>query len=415
LISVDEARRIILSKIEKLGSEEIPILEALGRVLDEDVLAEADIPPFNNSAMDGYAVRAADVSGATPESPVELKVLGDVAAGYVPERSIGPGEAIRIMTGAQMPEGADAVVMQEDTERFIIDSNGVTTDCVRIMAGIEKGDHIRFAGEDIAKNEVALAKGKRLTPACIGVLASVGKAKVKVVRKPVVAIITTGDELVDLGEPLVPGKIRNSNGYSIAALVLDAGCTPWMLGIAKDTREHLTAKVEEATKADLIITTGGVSVGDYDFVKDILDSAGEMVFWQVNMKPGKPLAFGMVNDTPLIGLPGYPTSSMVSFDQFARPALLKMSGRNDLYRMTIDAVSEVNVKNKSGRNNYIRITAYQENGIFKARLSGKQKSGSLKPMTEANGLMIVPDHVEEVSVGDKVKVELFDFVTDIKL
>ncbi|MBI4733616.1 MAG: molybdopterin molybdotransferase MoeA, partial [Rubrobacteridae bacterium] len=285
LINVDEARRIILSKIEKLTSEELPILEALGRVLDEDVFAEADIPPFNNSAMDGYAVRAIDTVGSSPDSPVELKVLGDVAAGYVPERSIGPGEAIRIMTGAQLPEGADAVVMQEDTERITIGGN-TADDGVRIMLEAKKSDHIRFTGEDIAKGEAALEKGKRLTPACIGVLASVGKAKVKAIRKPVVAIITTGDELVDLNEPLVPGKIRNSNGYSIAALVLDAGCTPWMLGIAKDTREHLMAKVEEATKADLIITTGGVSVGDYDFVKDILGSAGEMVFWQVNMKPG---------------------------------------------------------------------------------------------------------------------------------
>lgn len=406
MISVEEAQETILSKIRRLETEEVPILESLGRVLDEDILSEADIPPFNNSAMDGYAVRSADTSGAWPGEPVELKVLGDVAAGYVTEEAIGTGESIRIMTGAQMPEGADAVVMVENTER--------TDGGVMIYAPVRPGENVRFAGEDIRKGEVALKRGKKIIPGDVGMMASVGKARVKVVRKPRVAVITTGDELVDIDEPLVPGKIRNSNAYSIAAQVIDTGCIPLILGIAPDSREALLAKVEEAGEqgADMIITTGGVSVGDYDFVKDILDQAGEMVFWQVAMKPGKPLAFGIINDTPVIGLPGYPTSSMVSFEQFARPALLKMSGRTDISRMTVEAIfEEESFKNRSGRRSMIRVIVTKEDGLFKARLSGPQKSGSLKPMTLANGLMVVPEDTE-VQRGDKVTVQLFEPITD---
>lgn len=404
MISVEEAREIILGKIERIHeTEEVPILEALGRVLDEDIYAEANIPPFDNSAMDGYAVRSEDVAGAWPAGPVELKVLGDVAAGYIPESPIGPGETIRIMTGAPMPEGADAVVMVENTER--------TDDGVLIFVPARRGENVRFAGEDIRAGDVALKRGKKIIPGDIGILASVGKANVRVVRKPIVAIITTGDELVDIDEPLTPGKIRNSNAYSIAAQVIDTGCTPLMLGIAVDSREALLAKVEEAAGADMIVTTGGVSVGDHDFVKDILDQAGEMVFWQVAMKPGKPLAFGIVDGKPLIGLPGYPTSSMVSFEQFARPALLKMSGRSDTSRMTIDAVFEEAFKNKSGRRNMIRVVVTKEDGVFKARLSGPQKSGSLRPMTLANGLMVIPEDTE-IKPGDKVEVQLFEPVTE---
>ncbi|HEY3374959.1 MAG TPA: gephyrin-like molybdotransferase Glp [Candidatus Aquicultor sp.] len=404
VISVDEAREIILSKIERLSGEEVPIMDALGRVLDEDVYAEADIPPFNNSAMDGYAVQAADTAGACPFNGIELHVLGDVAAGYVPTSAIGAGEAIRIMTGAQMPEGADAVVMVEYTEK--------TNGGVLIKDEVQANENVRFAGEDIKAGEIAVHRGKKLTPGDIGVLASVGKAIVQVVRRPVVAIITTGDELVDLGEPLVPGKIRNSNGYGIAAQVIEAGGIPLMLGIARDTREALMAKVEEGTSADMIITTGGVSVGDYDFVKDILDVAGEMVFWKVAMKPGKPLAFGIIKGKPVIGLPGYPTSSMISFDQFARPAMLKMSGRTDFMRMRIEAIAEDMVKNKSGRRNMIRVIVRRDDGVFKARLSGMQKSGNIKPLSLANGVMVVPEAVRQVNPGDTVTVELFEPITE---
>lgn len=407
MISVEEARETILSKIERLSTEEVPILDSLGRVLDEDVLAEADIPPFNNSAMDGYAVRFEDTTGAGSGKPVELKVLGDVAAGYVPESPIGKGEAIRIMTGAQMPEGANAVVMVENTER--------TDDDAFVFSPARPGENVRYAGEDIRAGETALKHGKKVIPGDIGMMASVGKATVKVVRKPRVAIITTGDELVNIDEPLVPGKIRNSNAYSIAAQVIDTGCIPLMLGIARDTKEAIMGKVEEAVdrNADMLITTGGVSVGDYDFVKDILNDAGEMVFWKVAMKPGKPLAFGIIKGIPVIGLPGNPTSSMVSFEQFARPALLKMSGRRDIARMAVEAVfQDSSFTNRTGRRNMLRVVVTKDGNSFKARLSGSQKSGNLKPMTIANGLMVIPEDVGEIKAGDKVTVQLFEPITE---
>ncbi len=407
MISVEDAREVILSKIERLSTEEVPILDSLGRVLDEDILAEDDIPPFNRSAMDGYAVRFEDTTGAGPGKPVGLKVLGDVAAGYVPESPIGTGEAIRIMTGAQMPEGANAVVMVENTERT---DNGVI-----VFSPVRPGENVRYAGEDIRAGETALKHGKKIIPGDIGMMASVGKATVKVVRKPRVAIITTGDELVNIDEPLMPGKIRNSNAYSIAAQVTDTGCIPLMLGIARDTKEELMAKIDEAVSraADMIITTGGVSVGDYDFVKDILNAAGEMVFWKVAMKPGKPLAFGIIKGIPAIGLPGNPTSSMVSFEQFARPALLKMSGRKDITRMAVEAVfQDSSFANRTGRRNMLRVVVTKDGNSFKARLSGSQESGNLKPMTIANGLMVIPEDVGEIKAGDKVTVQLFEPITE---
>lgn len=404
MISVEEARSTILSKIGRLETEEVPILEALGRVLDEDILSGADMPPFDNASMDGYAVRFADTAGASPEGPSELKVLGDVAAGYMPESPIAEGEAIRIMTGAPMPEGADAVVMVENTERI---EGGVL-----VFVPVRVVENVRFAGEDLRQGDIALASGKRIAPGDIGMLASVGKAKVKVVRRPVVAIITTGDELVEIDKPLSPGKIRNSNAYSIAAQVIDTGCVPLMLGIAPDSREALLAKVEAGVAgADMVITTGGVSVGDYDLVKDILAEAGEMVFWQVAMKPGKPLAFGIIEDKPVLGLPGYPTSSMVSFEQFARPALLKMSGRADVGRMTIEAIFEESFVNRSGRRNMVRVTVAKVDGVFKARLSGPQQSGNLKPMGLANGLMAVAEDIE-LKPGDTVTVQLMELITE---
>ncbi|MCL6472296.1 MAG: molybdopterin molybdotransferase MoeA [Firmicutes bacterium] len=406
MISVDEAREIILSKIDRLSTEEVPILDSLGRVLDEDIISESNIPPFDNSSMDGYAVRSEDTAGAWPAGPVELKVLGNLAAGYVPESSIGKGEAIRIMTGAQMPEGADAVVMVENTEK--------TNGGVLIFTPVKPGENVRFAGEDIRVGEVALRRGKKITPGDIGMIASVGKARVKVVKRPKVAIITTGDELINIDEPLAPGKIRNSNAYSIAAQVIDTGCIPLMIGIVRDAKEDLMAKVRQAIEesADMIITTGGVSVGDYDFVKDIIKQAGEVVFWQVDMKPGKQLAFGIIKEIPVISLPGHPTSSMVSFEQFARPALLKMSGRTDIARMTVEAVFQgPPFVNKTGRRNMLRAVVTKEDGVFKARLSGLLQSDGLKAMALANGLMVMPEDVEEIKAGDKVTVQLFEPIT----
>jgi molybdopterin molybdotransferase len=321
------------------------------------------------------------------------------------DKEIAVGEAIRIMTGAPLPKGADAVLMQEYTERF---DNGSQ---VKVFRESSVNEHVRKAGEDIREGDIAISSGTRLNPAAIGMLAAMGRTEIRVVRRPVVAIISTGDELVGIDEPLAPGKIRNSNAYSIAALVQEAGCIPQMLGIARDKREDLVGMVEKGLEADMIITTGGVSVGDYDIVKDVVSEMGEMKLWKINMKPGKPLAFGMIKGKPLIGLPGNPTSSMVSFIQFARPALLKMSALASYSLMRVEALAEDKVKNKSGRRNYIRVIVRNDDGIFRARLSGGQHSGSLKPMMQANGLMVIPENVFEINPGDKVKVELLEPVT----
>lgn len=398
MISVDEARERILSEITPLPPEEVPILDALGRTLAEEVRSDVDIPPFDNSAMDGYAVRAADVEIATAEAPVVLEVLEDIAAGYVATNRVGEGQAIRIMTGAPLPEGADGIVMVEFTER--------TGSGVNIFKGVRKGESVRYAGEDVREGEVVLAQGKLLKPGDIGMLASTGRAAVRVFRQPRVAILSTGDELVDVGEPLAPGKIRNSNAYSLAAQALEVSAIPVILGIARDRRDDLVEKLEKGLEADILITSGGVSVGDYDLVKQVLAEQGEMLLWKVAMKPGKPLAFGIVKGKPLFGLPGYPTSSMISFDQFVRPAILKMGGRKDLLRPEIEAILDERITKKQGRRYFLRGILERRDGELHAKLAGSQKSGALKSMTLADALLVIGEEVTLVEPGERVTAQL---------
>ncbi|MCL5291958.1 MAG: molybdopterin molybdotransferase MoeA [Actinobacteria bacterium] len=395
---MDEARERILSEITPLPPEEVPILDALGRTLAEEVRSDVDIPPFDNSAMDGYAVRAADVEIATAEAPVVLEVLEDVAAGYVATNRVGEGQAIRIMTGAPLPEGADGIVMVEFTER--------TGSGVNIFKGVRKGESVRYAGEDVREGEVVLAQGKLLKPGDIGMLASTGRAAVRVFRQPRVAILSTGDELVDVGEPLAPGKIRNSNAYSLAAQALEVSAIPVILGIARDRRDDLVEKLEKGLEADILITSGGVSVGDYDLVKQVLAEQGEMLLWKVAMKPGKPLAFGIVKGKPLFGLPGYPTSSMISFDQFVRPAILKMGGRKDLLRPEIEAILDERITKKQGRRYFLRGILERRDGELHAKLAGSQKSGALKSMTLADALLVIGEEVTLVEPGERVTAQL---------
>jgi len=299
MISVDEALEHILKNFKPLEPEEVKILEALDRVLAEDVYSDMDIPPFPNSAMDGYAVRAADTTGANRENPVTLRVVADVAAGYTTEAQVEPGTTIRIMTGASLPEGADTVVRVEDTSdwaRSRQERGREPSTEVEVYHAAELGENVRPAGEDIRRGELVLPKGTIMRSQEIGVLASLGKSTVSVIRRPRIAILATGDELLTIDEPVTPGKIRNSNEYSNAALVRRYGGIPVRLGIARDNVEDLTAKISEglAQKVDLFLTSAGVSVGDYDVVKDVLNTEGEMQFWQVRMKPGKPLAFGLI-------------------------------------------------------------------------------------------------------------------------
>jgi molybdopterin molybdotransferase len=402
VISVKEARDIVLSQVPILGTEKVDLFSALGRVLAEDILASSNIPPYDNSAMDGYAVRAEDVQNASQDTPVILEVLEDLPAGYISQHRVGAYQAIRIMTGAPIPEGANAVIRVEDTER----AEGNT---VRIFRAVPPRYDIRMAGEDIRKGELILQKGKIIRPAEVGLLASVGKSSIQVYQRAQVAILSTGDELVDIDEPLEPGKIMNSNGYSLAALVLETGAIPIQLGIARDSKEDLEEKFSAGLRADVIISSGGVSVGDYDLVKDILHKSGStMQFWKVCMKPGKPQAFGTIQGKPTFGLPGNPVSSMVSYEIFVRPALLKMMGHSCIYRAVVSATIEEDIKKTDERKHFIRVDLRKERGKYLAATTGAQGSGILSSMVKANGLAIIEETRMIVHAGEEVPVMVLD-------
>ncbi len=415
MLSVEEALERVLSLVRPLPLEEAPILEALDRVLGEDIVADIDIPPFQNSAMDGYAVRSEDVREASPASPVRLRVIGNLAAGQAPDMEVLPGTAVRIMTGAPIPPGADAVVRFEDTdEGRTLEGNlhaGVHTGEVLIMRPAAPHENVRDAGEDVRRGERVLAAGTVLRPAEVGLLASLGHPTVRVHRRPRVAILATGDELVDITEPLGPGKIRNSNEYSNAALVLKYGGVPVRLGIARDSVADLTAKIQAglAQQVDLFITSAGVSVGDYDVVKDVLHQMGRIHFWQVCMKPGKPLAVGLIDGVPLIGLPGNPVSSMISFEQFVRPAMRVMQGRRTWRRQRIQVVVDEDIKNTSGRRHFIRAVVTRMGEQYYARTTGDQGSGILTSMVKANALLIIPETQRLVRKGELVDAEMLDW------
>lgn len=413
MISVEEARAYILKHFHPLERERVELLDALDRVLAQEIVAEINVPPHNNSAMDGYAVRAADIAGAAPTNPARLRVIADLGAGYVPNARVESGTAIRIMTGAVMPPGADTIVRFEDTSEAVAQkATGKGSEFVEILAAPERGASVRLAGEDIRAGEIVLPKGTTLRPPEIGLLASIGCARVAVHRKPRVAILATGDELVEVDEPLAPGKIRNSNEYANAAAVIKAGGMPIRLGIARDNLEDLTRKIRAGIDAgaDLFITSAGVSVGDYDIVKDVLNREGEMHFWQVNMKPGKPLAFGLIGKTPLLGLPGNPVSAIISFETFARPAILTMLGKTNFARPYVNAILQDRAENHAGRRNLIRVHVKREqDGEYLARTTGEQGSGILSSVTRANGLLEMPPEVREYKPGARVKITMLDY------
>lgn len=403
MISVEEAQRKVLSYAHTLNAEEKPILDCLGQVLAEDIPATVDVPPLDNSAMDGYAVIARDTKGAGQDSPRLLEVIDTVGAGYISQKEVTTGTAIRIMTGAPMPRGADTVVMFEDTDETT--RRGVSGN-IGILIEAAPGANIRRAGEDIIRGSVALSQGTVLRPAGIGVLASIGISSVRVVRRPRVAVLATGDELVEPGNPLPPGKLYNSNSYGLAALVQQCGAIPKVLGIAGDSEESLSAKLHEGLSCDMLVTSGGVSVGDYDAVKDILAKEGEIAFWRIRMKPGKPLAFGIIKGVPHLGLPGNPVSAMITFELFARPAIFKMMGYEVWQRPVIEAVLEEGLTNRDGRRIFARAIVEKRDGQYFARLTGPQGSGILTSMARANGLAIVPESRSSVLPGETVQVML---------
>jgi molybdopterin molybdotransferase len=419
MLSVEEARERILSYFEVLSAEDTPLVEALGQVSAENIVATFDIPPAANSAMDGYAVRASDTDGASKETPVELPVVGVIAAGEVPDRVLEAGTAVRIMTGAPVPEYANAVVPFEDTDELERRALGNTGGAIAIHLQAEPNDNVRGAGEDIEAGETVIESGQILRAGEIGVIASLGHASVKVVRRPVVAIVSTGDELMQPGEEFQHGKIYNSNAYSLAAMVTHYGGVPKVMGIAQDTVESLEAALEEAMDADMVVTSAGVSKGDYDVVKDVLSARGEIALWSVRMRPAKPLAFGVLEredgtSVPHLGVPGNPVSAMVAFEQFGRSAIRLMMGKPDVPKATVDAVMDDPIHNFDGRRVYARVRVYKdESGGYRARSTGNQSSGVLSSMAQANGLAICLDDIGMIDVGEVARVELLDWPDDI--
>ncbi|MBN1190709.1 MAG: molybdopterin molybdotransferase MoeA [Dehalococcoidales bacterium] len=423
MISVEQALEKILSSIQVLGEEERGILESLGQVLAEDVYSSIDVPPRDNSAMDGYAVKTSDTKGSSSASPRILRVVDVVVAGGVPGKAVESGTAVRIMTGAPTPPGADCVIPFEETDETqrMASSSGFPSE-IGIMTEGKEGNNIRKAGESVGKGQLVLSRGTNIRPSEIGVLASLGREKVKVIRRPVVAILATGDELISLGEPLEEGKIYNSNTYSVAAQVMREGAVPRLLGIALDNEASVVNKINQGLEADMLITIGGVSMGDYDVVKEVLARQGEIVFWKVRTKPGKPLAFGTIKkleqgkarrELPHMGLAGNSVSCMVNYELFVRPAILKMMGKKNLVKPTIEAVIEDNIKNDDGRRVFARVIVEKREGQYYARLTGPQGSGILTSMVLANGLAIVPEDRESIKKGEILNVIMLDWSQDI--
>jgi molybdopterin molybdotransferase len=401
MISVEEALDKILSRIQPLGFEKVPLMESLGRVTGENIDARRDIPPMDNSGMDGYAVKTMDIEKASKDRPVRLEVIEDLPAGFISQKTLREGQAIRIMTGAPIPKGADTVVPVEETQ-------GAGSH-VLIFKAIPSGEYIRKAGGDVRQGDRVLSKGETLRPAEIGMLAATGRSSVLVYQKPLVAILCTGEELVDIDEPLEGIKIVSSNSYTLAAQVKEVGAIPVQLGIAKDRKEDVEQKLRQGLRADVLVSSAGISVGDYDFVKEALKGLGmEMVFWKVAMKPGKPMAFGTIQGKPVFGLPGNPVSSMVSFEQFVRPSLLKMMGHCQLFRPVIEATLQADISKKAGRRHYLRAVVSSRDNQYVVTTTGAQGSDILNSMARANGLIVISEDRELIRAGERVKVQLLD-------
>ena len=420
MLSVEEAYERIMAYFDPLEAEDMPILEALGQVLAEDVVSPFQLPPLDNSAMDGYAVIHQDIVGASPDSPKLLRVIGQVAAGYVSGEEVVQGTAVRIMTGAPVPAGADTIVPFEETDEVARKRQGLGLAEIGVQQESPLGSHVRPAGEDLAKGEVVLSSGTVLGPSQIGVLASLGMSKVRVIRRPVVAILATGDELLSVGDPMEKAKIYDSNSYGLASSVLRYGGVPRTLGIAGDNLEDMNQKLSQGTSSDLLITSAGVSRGDYDIVKDVLMERGEINFWSVRMRPAKPLAFGVIlgpggKRVPHLGLPGNPVSSMVAFEEFARPAILRMLGKTRLAKPVIEAVLEGPIYNTDERRVFARVEVTRRDGSYYATPTGPQGSNILTSMARANGLAICPEDVPVMEAGRSVKVKMLNWNEEVQI
>lgn len=402
-ISVEEARRIVLEAAAPLPSELVPASEALGRVLAESVSSDRSLPPADCSAMDGYAVRAEDLAGASDRSPRELSVVFEVAAGGRSEHPLRSGEAARIFTGAPIPTGADTVVRQEDAD--------LSGERVGIRVAPRRGEHVRAAGGDVTRGDLVLEPGARIGPAEIGMLASLGRSLVRVHRRPRVAIASGGDELIEPDGDPAGGRIVASNAYSLAAQCAEAGAETTNLGIARDTREDLTRVFRAGLSADLLVSSAGVSVGDHDHVRAVIEGlGGRLRFWGVQMKPGYPLAFGRIGDEGpwVFGLPGNPVSAMVTFEQFVRPVLLGMGGHASCFRPVVTAVLAAPLTKKAGRLHFVRVHLKRDGDQILASSTGDQGSGVLRSMTLAQGLLVFPAEATTLAAGERVRVQVLD-------
>jgi len=392
MLTVEEALEQILSRVAPLSTEQVDLLGSLGRVLAEPIASGRDIPPWPNSSMDGYALRAEDCQAPN----ATLRVVARIAAGSLPATRIGPGEAARIFTGAPMPAGADAVIPQEDAR--------AERDHVTLARAVGRGECVRSAGEDVRVGDVALEPGLTIGPAEIGMLATLGHPRVVVYRRPRVAILSTGDELADLGMEPGPGQIPNTNSYTLMAQVIEAGGTPVNLGVARDRREDIEARLRWGQSGDLLLSSAGVSVGEYDLVKEALEDLGATLhLWRVSMRPGKPITFGSLGERPVFGLPGNPVSAMVTFELFVRPALRKMGGHRRLTRPTIRAEALAPIPNPGARRGYLRVQVTRAHSGHGARLTGDQGSSILKSMVLADGLAVVPPDTT-IATGEPVEV-----------
>ena len=391
----EEARSIILAHVAPVGVERVPLLAATGRIISEDVIAPWDMPLCDNSAMDGFAVRAADCA----RIPANLRITGYIPAGGEASGPVETGCAIRIMTGAPLPPGCDAVVPVEET--------GEEAGMVRIVAPVELRQHIRFRGEDVPAGGPVIPAGTLIRPPEISMLASFGKALVPVFRRARVAILSTGDELVEFGVTPEPGKIVNSNALSLAAAVSECGAEPVILGIARDNRESHRELLAAGLEADLLITSAGVSAGDRDLVRDVLAELGvDQVFWKVDIKPGGPTAFSMYGARPVFSLPGNPVSTIITFEEFVKPALLRMMGHRGVFRPFVRAVLREDARKKAGKLNFLRVQVELVDGRYLASASGNQHTGILRTMVRANALAVLPAEASLVPAGTEVDVHL---------
>lgn len=409
MIDVDDALRRILAAFRPLEVEDRALSEALGHILATDVVAGSPVPAFPNAAMDGFAVRATDTAGATPMRPATLRVIAEAPAGVPCAAIVRPGTAVRIMTGAPIPAGTDAVVRFEETDEITSATRHGAGSVVGIHRAASAGDNVRPIGEDVAAGATVLHAGARIRPAEIGVLAALNCTRVAVHRRPRVGILATGDEIVDPGESLAAGQIRNSNAPMLAAMVTQVGGEPVSLGIARDCTDELRQALAQAMGLDLLLTTGGVSVGDYDLVKQVLQREGQIDVWSVRIKPGKPLAFGWLAGTPLLGLPGNPVAAAVAFEQFARPAIRAMLGDQDLSLPTVMARLTERIDNRGGRRHFVRVAVSATAGGYVARVAGRQGSSVLSTLARANGLLVIPETTDAVDEGDVVPVQMLDW------